>query len=433
MFFQYFSFEYSRVLVPMITTDESSLVPSETNSKLPLLQFLVNNVLFEINEELIQKRIPNSLLASETYRAQFYDIDQKVYIFDQPSDAFEVLVYFISTGLLSRPTNINEMKLYSLLSLFEIDEIVINTLKKLENLACEVNWEETDRWEWELICFLKNTKSFFSSNNSFLHTLFAYPFTPKAKLINTFFFAITIISYGNLCFEYTFALPLFRSVLSSIDNTTMILTPIGLDFSSSTDNFFYLTELIYLLILLIEFSCRFLYASNKLQHFSNYLTIIDLLSIISCIIYLYSLIQLREFSQLIACFRSIRILKLSRYSRFIHQYIQTIISQYEITILLFFIFLSLGLFFSNFIYGLSLIDRSRKYSTPFESFYYIYETIFTIGFGIHLTSTSYLTWITLTSVLFGMMCLSLPVPFLAIYNFNLDNYEQEKKFKMLIS
>jgi len=29
-----------------------------------------------------------------------------------------------------------------------------------------------------------------------------------------------------------------------------------------------------------------------------------------------------------------------------------------------------------------------------------------------------------------MMCLSLPVPFLGIYNFNLDNYEQEK-IKML--
>jgi hypothetical protein len=84
------------------------------------------------------------------------------------------------------------------------------------------------------------------------------------------------------------------------------------------------------------------------------------------------------------------------------------------------------MFFGNLTYGISLIDRHRIHSTPFESLYYSYETILTIGFGVHIPSTPYLTWITLTSVLFGMICLSLPVPFLAIYNFNLDNYEQEK-------
>ncbi|CAF4254014.1 unnamed protein product, partial [Rotaria sp. Silwood2] len=103
-----------------------------------------------------------------------------------------------------------------------------------------------------------------------------------------------MISYGNLCFEYTFALPLFHSIPSSTDNTTMILTIIGLDFTPSTEYLSYLPEIIYLIILLIEFFIRFIYVSNKLKYFSNYLTIIDLLSILSCIIYLCSIIKIKE-------------------------------------------------------------------------------------------------------------------------------------------
>ncbi|CAF1495258.1 unnamed protein product, partial [Rotaria sordida] len=124
-------------------TSEISNLVEEINLKPQLVSFLVNGVLFELNEELIQKRASNSILAREDRRAQFYDIDKNVYVFDQPSDVFEVLVYFISTGLLSRPTNINNLKLYSLLSFFEMDKTVINTFKKMEHLVFEINWEKT--------------------------------------------------------------------------------------------------------------------------------------------------------------------------------------------------------------------------------------------------------------------------------------------------
>ncbi|CAF3642355.1 unnamed protein product [Rotaria sordida] len=393
-------------------TSEISNLVEEINLKPQLVSFLVNGVLFELNEELIQKRASNSILAREDRRAQFYDIDKNVYVFDQPSDVFEVLVYFISTGLLSRPTNINNLKLYSLLSFFEMDKTVINTFKKMEHLVFEINWEKTQ-----------------CSTNSWLYTFFALPFTSRAKLINIFFFAMTMISYGNLCFEYTFALPLFQLIPSPTDNTTMILTIIGLDFNPSIEYLSYLPEIIYLIILLMEFFIRFIYVSNKLKYFSNYLTIIDLLSILSCIIYLCSIIKIKENNiiiRLIICFRLIRILKLTRYSMYIRQYIQTIFYYYDISILFFIIFICLCIFFGNLTYGISLIDHHRIHLTPLDSLYYSYETILTIGFGEHIPSTPYLTWIIITSILFGTICLSLPVPFLAIYNFNLDHYEQEK-------
>ena len=110
-----------------------------------ILHLLVDNIPFEISEELITKRASNSLLANEDRRSQFYDVRQKVYVFDQPADVFEVLLYFICTGLFSRPMQINPMKLYSLLVFFEIDQTVIDSYKQMEHLVFEINWE---RIEW---------------------------------------------------------------------------------------------------------------------------------------------------------------------------------------------------------------------------------------------------------------------------------------------
>ncbi|CAF2485505.1 unnamed protein product [Rotaria sp. Silwood2] len=127
----------------MSITSETPNLEEDITLKLQLVSFLVDGVLFELSEELIQKRASNSILAREDRRAQFYDVDKNAYVFDQPADAFEVLVYFISTGLLSRPTNINNLKLYSLLSFFEMDETIMNTFKKMEHLVFEINWEKT--------------------------------------------------------------------------------------------------------------------------------------------------------------------------------------------------------------------------------------------------------------------------------------------------
>jgi hypothetical protein len=140
----------------MMIKDESSSLSSEMNSEPQLHKFLVDGVLFELSDELIQKRAPNSILAREERRVEFYDLTKNAYIFDQPADVFEVLVYFISTGLLSRPIHINNIELYSLLSYFEIDEIVLNTFKKAEHLVFEINWEQTHRFVPEDLVFEKN-------------------------------------------------------------------------------------------------------------------------------------------------------------------------------------------------------------------------------------------------------------------------------------
>jgi hypothetical protein len=150
----------------MTVTSESLNSTSEISRRSHLLRFLINGVLFELNEDLIQKRAPHSLLAHKNRRAQYYDVEKNAYVFDQPADAFEVLVYFFSTGLLSRPLNLNNIKLYSLLSFFEMDETILNTFKKMEHLVFEINWEKTQR-------FVKRKEKHFSFNIEYVCKIYS--------------------------------------------------------------------------------------------------------------------------------------------------------------------------------------------------------------------------------------------------------------------
>ena len=262
----------------------------------------------------------------------------------------------------------------------------------------------------------------FRSGNAWIRSFFAAPLSSKATITNLFFFAITMISYGNLAFAYTFAPAQLRSFPSATDTTV-----IDVDFSSSFDPF----ELIYLFVLLVELVLRYFYVSDKVTFLGNYLIIIDLLSILSCVTYLLFPLARQHvqhvdlIARCIAGFRLVRLLKLSRYSNYVRRYVQSLVHQFQCVVLLLEIFACLCVFFGNLLYGICLIDRHRRPTTPLDALYYAYESVMTIGLGVHIPSTPYLSWITMASVVLGMLCLSLPVPLLAIYHINLNAFEHD--------
>lgn len=126
-------------------TADSLHLTSDVNARPTLIRCLVGGIVFEISEELIQKRASQSLFTQKDRLEQFYDSEKQLFVFDQPAEAFEVLVYFIGTGLLTRPTHVSSMKLYFVLRFFEMDKVVIDTFKQMEHLARETHWETTER------------------------------------------------------------------------------------------------------------------------------------------------------------------------------------------------------------------------------------------------------------------------------------------------
>ena len=389
----------------MNKTREKKRLASSSDS----IRCQVEGIDFEIEKKLLKKRLNGSLLVDANRCRSFLNEDKTHYVFDQSAAAFEILVYFICTGLLTRPINVSAEEFYSLLIFFRVDRKVIETFKKIEHLSTDSHWEQNER-----------------SKISWIHRLFDKPSSSPSKIVNAFFFAITLISYANLCIEYSLAPPLI-SQQSNFSRTKTI----DLDFSTSMEQFFYLPELIYFIIIIIEFFCRYIYENDWRRFFRRPMIIIDLQTIVSCATYLLSMIFLVDLVnnqwifRYLALSRLVRLLKLMRYSTFIRQYSQTIIEQSRIASLIFLIFIFLCIFFGNLMFSMTLMNRTTSSSNLLDSFYYAYETILTIGFGVDIPPAPYSDWITITSVLFGMLCLSLPVPFLAMYNLSLEKYERK--------
>ncbi len=67
--------------------------------------YLVSGYTYELNIEDI-KKIPSLILNNDVHMKQFYDPIQHVYCISRSRAFFEVLVFYINHGILSRPIDI---------------------------------------------------------------------------------------------------------------------------------------------------------------------------------------------------------------------------------------------------------------------------------------------------------------------------------------
>jgi hypothetical protein len=67
--------------------------------------YLVSGHTYELNIEDI-KKIPSLILNDDTYMKQFYDPTRQVYCISRNHAFFEILVFYINHGILSRPIDI---------------------------------------------------------------------------------------------------------------------------------------------------------------------------------------------------------------------------------------------------------------------------------------------------------------------------------------
>ncbi len=68
-------------------------------------KYLVGGYVYELNLEEM-KKIPSLILNNASYMKQFYDPIRQVYCISRPRAFFEILVFYINHGILSRPMDL---------------------------------------------------------------------------------------------------------------------------------------------------------------------------------------------------------------------------------------------------------------------------------------------------------------------------------------
>jgi hypothetical protein len=68
-------------------------------------KYLVGGYIYELNRENM-KKIPSLILNNDVYMKQFYDPIRQIYCISRNRSFFEILVFYIHHGILSRPIDL---------------------------------------------------------------------------------------------------------------------------------------------------------------------------------------------------------------------------------------------------------------------------------------------------------------------------------------
>jgi len=68
-------------------------------------KYFVGGYIYELNQEDI-KKIPSLIFNNNVYMKQFYDPIRQIYCISRNRSFFELLVFYINHGILSRPIDL---------------------------------------------------------------------------------------------------------------------------------------------------------------------------------------------------------------------------------------------------------------------------------------------------------------------------------------
>lgn len=69
-------------------------------------KYHVAGYIYEINRENLEK-IPSLILNNHNHMKQFYDSNKKVFFISRNRSFFEILIFYINHGILSRPIDLS--------------------------------------------------------------------------------------------------------------------------------------------------------------------------------------------------------------------------------------------------------------------------------------------------------------------------------------
>lgn len=372
-----------------------TLRPSNT-AKMPYstARRVVINVSGERYETLEStlSRYPDTLLGCATKRSAYFDRKQHEYFFNRNRIAFDaILFYYQSCGRLIKPDLVPEDIFADEIRFFEIESDIVTAREKLEK-ALSGNSAHTDVLPTNPL-------------QRELWLVFAYPDSSLgARFLGVFTACVIILSIVIPCIE---------SQLYDFEDS------VGSIISVLDGNIYALMEMSCYIWFTLELMVRFGAAPLKKHFFTQFLNIIDILTVLS---YYFVLLIERSRSgglstmRIARILRILRIFKLSRYSSGMRILIFTFLTSLkELGMFLMFVLMTV-LLSSSVVYYLENGEPHSDFTSIPAAFWWSINTITTVGYGDHypLTTQGKIFGSILTVI--GVLVVALPV-FLFVTNF----------------
>lgn len=358
----------------------------------------VRGMAFETYETTLN-RFPKTTLGNPEGRAQYYnpktgyyDVETSFYSFDA------ILFYYQSNGIVSCPPGYNQIKF---LQDMEYYNITMPEKPDAEKMLLRQPTEEAKDWKEEVFNIME------------------YPaYNARSAFIARISFMIILFASGMVCAE-----TLYQEELDKV----MI--------GGKPYNFWTISDVILTTIFLCEYLVRIFMAPSKWDYVTGIFGVFDMLAWLPSIPYdvLKHMDGIPwEVMATIGFLRSMKIIKIVRYSHGTQYLIWTIKVSISYVINFCFIVGCVGLFFSCCIYMAESIpdtnDEMNAFSSAPDTFWFIIVTMTTVGYGDLLVYTAlgkFFVFLTLLSGIIIMICLPVPMIFWRFC----DIYEEEDEQK----
>uniref|UniRef100_A0A4W4FZG1 BTB domain-containing protein n=1 Tax=Electrophorus electricus TaxID=8005 RepID=A0A4W4FZG1_ELEEL len=378
----------------------------------------VSGMMYETTLKTLNQ-FPDSLLGDPKRRIDYFDPMKNEYFFDRNRPSFDGILYFYqSGGKIRRPANVPLDVFADDIVFYRLGHEVMEQFREDEGFIKEPEPQlpksEISLWFW---------------------LLFEYPESSSAaRSVALVSVLIITVSICIFCLE---TLPEFRD-----DHT---LTREVFNITLCSQNPFFIVETICIIWFCFELGVRFIVCPSKSEFFSNFMNMIDFISIMPYFITVITdlMVSQEEDSvanqnlslgtlRVIRLVRVFRIFKLSRHSKGLQILGQTLkASMRELGLLVFFLFIGVILF-SSAVYFAEVDEPETQFVSIPEGFWWAVVTMTTVGYGDMCPITVGGKMVGILCAIAGVLTIALPVPVI-VSNFNYFYHrETEQREKLMM-
>ncbi|CAF3819351.1 unnamed protein product [Rotaria sordida] len=382
--------------------------------------YLVAGYTYELNIENMNK-IPSLILNNSIYMKQFYDPIRQVYCISRNRAFFEILVFYINHGILSRPIDIPLDLYIEELNYYFVDRYFLSKLKETYDIpqisdTTEIRYLPRSSIKKILWRSIEYNETLFGPLYRFIFGLIC--------ICSIFLFMYEIIVTRNENFlEF---IEKYRGYFQNIIHPVNITVHV-IDYRPDIKRLAFSIEIIFIFLWTLELFLHIFSAPNLYLCIKSMYFWIDIINILNTILYgIFSLIYNRQKNlltnhiksmtlifQLIDILKTLRMLKLGRYHKSIKLILESL-GEASMDLLTFsIVLLGTSCVFGAIIYS---IERTTNPTSTIlfpnvgNSVYYTLLAITNVGFEGFLPSTYLGKWIACAAITIGLLTINIPLP-----------------------